>query len=467
MQSPGPYRTVRKTRPEAACHRGIGRQPGSERGSLLLAAMLFAIGLAIVLGSYLTLGRTTLKVAHRSYFANDATNLAEAGLEKALYCFNQMNAGTAAATAWTGWTLAGSNAMITLPTFNRDQHAVGIVKVYVTGYDGTAATPGIISQAVLTPFDGGAPIIKTVKLALKSIGTTVNGVVALGGLTLKDNTFVDSFNSNPSGSPTGPWSAYASNSAKAKVAVVVLAGSITAMDSSKIKGDLKLGTGVAAPPTNDYTGTLTTDFKATFPMPAYPTAAGVSRSYNLGGSIPSKLPRTGDQPAADGRYYYFCSGTTIGNVAITAGNDVTIVGTNTGMSAGFSVGSQATCKIYMDKTVSLGTGKTINSTNWAGALEIYTTTTGTCSFASNSRITAVFFAPSANISASGSGGAGALTGSFVANTITLADQMAIHFDEALAGASGSGGGWKGNGWLELQTAADRATVAALTGNFLR
>jgi hypothetical protein len=440
----------------------------SERGSLLLAALLFAIGLAIVLGSYLALGRTTLKVAHRSYFANDATNLAEAGLEEALYCFNQMNAGTLAATAWTGWTLSGSNAMMTLPTFNRDQHAVGIVKVYVTGYDGTVAAPGIISQAVLTPFDGGAPIIKTVQLALKNVGTTVNGVVALGGMTLKDNTFVDSFNSNPSNSPTGPWSAYASNSAKAKAAVVVLAGSFTAMDSSKIKGDLKLGTGVAAPPTNDYTGTLSTNFKATFPMPVYPTAASVSRSYNLGGSIPVKLPRTGDLPAADGRYYYFCTGATIGNVAITAGNDVTLVGTNTGMSAGFAVGSQATCQIYIDKTVSLGTGKTINNTNWAGALEIYTTTTGTCSFDSNSRITAVFFAPSAKISASGSGGAGALTGSFVAGTITLADQMAIHFDEALAGASSSGGGgWKGSGWLELQTAADRATVAALTGNFLR
>ncbi len=54
-----------------------GRLPG-ERGSMLLTAMLFSIGIALVLGSYLALSLTSLKVAHRTYFANDAANLAEA-----------------------------------------------------------------------------------------------------------------------------------------------------------------------------------------------------------------------------------------------------------------------------------------------------------------------------------------------------------------------------------------------------
>ncbi|HTL66541.1 MAG TPA: hypothetical protein VL200_02665 [Lacunisphaera sp.] len=438
---------------------------GGERGSMLLAAMLFAAGLALVLGSYLALGRTTLQVAHRSYFANDAANLADAGLEEALYCFNQMAAGSAVGAVWTDWTIAGPNAMKTLPTFNRDQNAIGVVKVYVVGYDGSNPTPTVISQATLTPFDGGAPISKTVRITLKGGGAPVYGLVALHGLTLKNTSSADSFDSNPSKSPTGPWADYSAANATANTTVVVLDGSIS-IASGRIHGDLKLGATVSTPPSSDYTGSVTTNFSAAFPLPDYPTAGDVDQSYNLGSSLPAGLPRSGDVPAADGRYYYFCRNTTIGAVTISAGANVTIVGTNTGMGAGLVINGTGTCAIYIDKTVVLGTGRTINDTNWAGALHIFSSTTGTCSFASNSRITACLYAPNADISATGTGASGMLTGSFVADTITAANKMNFHFDEALRGA-GSGGTWAVTGWLELQSEADRATVAGLTNNFLR
>ena len=122
------------------------RRFSGERGSMLLTAMLFAAGIAIVLGSYLTLSRTSLKVAHRTFFAKDASNLAEAGLEEALYSFNLMATGTAAATAWSGWTFSGANAMRTLTPFNRDQNAIGVTKIYVKGYDGSDAAPYIIAR---------------------------------------------------------------------------------------------------------------------------------------------------------------------------------------------------------------------------------------------------------------------------------------------------------------------------------
>jgi len=122
------------------------RRLSDERGSLLLTAMLFAVGLAIVLGSYLSLSRTTLKLAYRISFAQDATNLAEAGLEEALYCFNLMGSGKSATTVWSDWTLKGADAMRTLPTFNLDQSAIGIVKVYVTDYAGSGGTSKVIAQ---------------------------------------------------------------------------------------------------------------------------------------------------------------------------------------------------------------------------------------------------------------------------------------------------------------------------------
>ena len=433
----------------------------SERGSLLIVALLFAAAISLVLVSYLELGHTSLKLAHRSYFANDATNLAEAGLEEALYCFNRMGAGVAPATAWLGWTFSGTNAMYTLPPFNRDQNAVGIVKVYVKGYDGSSAAPTVFSQAVITPFDGGAPIVKTLQISLK-LNLGAFGLVALNGLTLKNTTYADSFDSNPTNSPTGPWVAYSSGIAHSQATVFVRSGSIS-IGTGKIKGNLYLGTGVSSPPASKVTGTITTNYTQPFPMPAFPTAGSVSRSYNLGATIPATLPVAGHLPAADGRYYYFCSGATIGSTTITSGKNVTIVGTNTSMTFGLTVQNLATCVIYMDKTVVLATNKTINSTNWAGALQVFTTTTGTCSFANNSQFAGCLFAPYATLTASGSGANGLLVGFFVAQTITTSNVMNFHYDEALQ----PGSAWSMTNWLELQSAADRATVAGLTNNFLR
>src|SRR5690349_12491951 len=120
------------------------------RGSVLVTTLLIATVLGIGIVGYLMLSRTALKLSHRTLFVNDASNLAEAGLEEALYCFNQTNAGLAPATAWSGWTLSGTTARRILPQFNRDQSGVGTVKVFVNDYDG-ATNPYVVSQATITP----------------------------------------------------------------------------------------------------------------------------------------------------------------------------------------------------------------------------------------------------------------------------------------------------------------------------
>lgn len=433
---------------------------------MLLTAMLFAAGLAVVLGSYLALSRTTLKVAHRTFFANDATNLAEAGVEEALYCFNQMAAGTAVATAWSGWTFSGANAMRTLTPFNRDQNAVGVTKIYVKGYNGTDAAPYVVSQAVVTPFDGGAPVIKTVHLVIRRNAATVgHGIVALNGLTMSSATFADSFISNTLGTPLGPWLPYTSLLSRSNASVVVLGGTFS-IGTGKIKGNLYLGSGVVAPPAADVTGTITTNYTASFPLPTYPTAASVSQSYNLGSTIPLLLPRLGDAAAADGRYYYFCNNTTIGTVSIAAGRDVTLVGTNTGMNSGLSIQLGATCYIYMDGTLTLNKGNDINNVSWAGALKIFSSTSGTCSIGNKSQLVGCLYIPNATLNLSGKDATSMVVGSFVARTINASGSMDFHYDESLQPAVMTTS-YDVTRWLDFQSAADRATVSGLTGGYLR
>ncbi len=406
------------------------RLPSSrERGSLLLVAMLMATAIALVLGSYLKLSSNALKVAHRTFFARDANNLAEAGLEEAIYRLNLMAAGTVAATAWSGWTLTGTNATYTLPSFNRNQNAVGVVKVYVAGYDGSDTTPTVYSQAVVTPFDGSPPIIKTLQISLAGSSPTANlGLVVLNTGELADSCFANSFNSNPSNSPTGPWLNYSSSIATTDLAVGILAGTATFGPTAKIYGNLYLGAGVTAPSSSKYTGTLSTNYSATYPLPTYPTTASVSQYYSVGSSLASTLPVSGHLPASDGRYYYFCSGETIKNISITAGNHVTIVGSGgTKLEDGVTIPSSSSCYIYMDGTLQLNSSGFSNS-SWAGALRIYTSTTSNCKIEDINKTVACFYAPYAYLEIKRGG---EFMGGLVVKKLKLSGGADYHYDKAL------------------------------------
>ncbi len=442
-----------------------------ERGSMLLTAMLFSIGIAIVLGSYLNLSRTTLKVAHRTFFANDAANLAEAGVEEALYCFNQMAAGTAPATAWSGWTIVATNAMLTLPTFNRDQNAIAVVKVYVKGYDGSDAAPYIMAQAVVTPFDGGKPVIRTLHLAMRRhAGTLGHGLVSMigpavaNGLTLSNATYADSYVSNPTSSPTGPWLVYPAGGARNNASVVVLDGTVTIAAAALVKGNLYLGAGVVPPLPARVTGTITPNYTLTIPVTAAPTAAGVSQSYNLAAAIPLTLPRAGDLPAADGRYYYITTAS-VRNFTVAANSHVTIVGSSTmAVTAAFPVTLPITSTLHVYVTGAFTiSGTNLNAAGYAGALRIYTTTASTCTIGNNSQVVAWIHAPNALLQATGNTATDTVNGCFLANRITAANLVEYHFDESLPVYAT----YDMTRYMDFQSAADRATVPALTGGYLQ
>lgn len=442
----------------------IRARPRHERGGVLVTALLLAIVIGAGLVGYLRLSRTSLSLAQRGFFANDARNLAEAGLEEGIYHLNLLAAGTAPATVWSNWTISGANAMRTLPPFNRDQRAVGIVRLHVQGHDGNA--PIVHSQAVVTPFDGSAPVVKTLRISLTFVrGVAAHGLVAISGLNLKGRTIADSFNSNPTGSATGPWRPYSSAIARARTSVVVQSGAIS-IGSGKIYGDVYLGPGVASPGATEVTGSVVTNYRADFPMPPYPTPASVSQSYSVDSALPPTLPVAGHLPAADGRYYYFCRNTTIGTVTIAAGRDVTIVGTSTSLGPGLTIAAGGSCFIYMDGSVNLSKGTDLNHSGWAGALQIFTTTRGECTMSNNSQIAACLYAPYATLTAQGGSSAGMLMGYYVANTISTSGSMDFHYDESFRSTAAGTGTWSVTEWRELQSAADRDAARTATSHFL-
>lgn len=191
-----------------------GRQsfPKERRGSAMLAALCLATVFAISLSSYLALCYESLYISERNVMTTfRGDELAEAGVEQALYCVNN--------NAWSGWTLAGSTQFATMTMtssglstsvgatpLNFGNGVTGTVNVSVSNYN---TAPSIASQSTLsipTPYGAGSSTQITAGSMTYSSpagsGTTsaaplfVNAVAATdGAVRFQSAGSVDSYNS--------------------------------------------------------------------------------------------------------------------------------------------------------------------------------------------------------------------------------------------------------------------------------
>ena len=90
-------------------------------GAALLAALCFSTILAISLASYLTLCYRTLELSSRSMQNTQAVELAETGMEEAIWALNKND--------WSLWTIAGTTATRTITGFTFDNHVTGSVEL--------------------------------------------------------------------------------------------------------------------------------------------------------------------------------------------------------------------------------------------------------------------------------------------------------------------------------------------------
>ena len=505
--------------------------PAPRRGSVLIVAMLIATIIGISLVSYIKLTTTSLKLAHRTFFAIQADNLVEAGLEEAVYRFNQMGSGTFVATVWSttnGWTTdttkiaavfltsggsgytsapsvsfgggggsgvtatatisggvvnsvkitnrgsgyafsptvsfsggggsgaaattTNTSATRTLSTFNLDANATGTVKIFVAGYDGNCTTPLVVAKATITPSEG-PPIVKITEVSLHFNGMFGNGLLAKNGITWNGRPMADSWDSGASSNPSGPFITYAAGTHNANNRVASLFGTVNLGALGVIKGTLSLGSTATYTGSNTITGgSPSRNFTFNFAMPAYPITSSLDRYYTLAGATPTTLPANLDLPnSADGRYYYFSTGSAITNTTIAAGKNVTIVGSGgTNVTGTINIPASATLKIYTDGTIN---GTYLNNA-WAGALQLYTSTTSGTTISGNANILACIYAPNSAITGNGGGNSGDFYGSVVGATVTSNGHMNFHYDESLKTIA-SGKPWSIKLWREMQSSAER------------
>lgn len=198
------------------------RRPSSvfadERGAVLLAALCFATVLAISLGSYITVCLRTLEMSSRSQHSTRTVELAELGLEDALWSMNK--------TDWASWTISGTTASKTLSGFSFGNGVTGSVALTVTNYNVTTGTR-TVSVAATATLANGTTIRRSLSGTAARAPLFVNAVAATTGsvkfTTAGTSSIIDSYDSllGPYTSQTPTYSAILSAGATTTAAATV------------------------------------------------------------------------------------------------------------------------------------------------------------------------------------------------------------------------------------------------------
>ena len=481
------------------------------RGGVLLTSLILMIVLGLILASHLALSRNALKLSNRAFYLNAALDIAETGLEQAIWSLNNANLGNA--SAWSGWTVASGNASRKFTNFGLGRGASGEVNVYVTGYQGAA--PVILAKGLVRVSSEVAPVEKWLRVTVANGGTATvpdttkslfaYGLLARESIYANGGAWMDSWKSDPDNNPATPSVRWSSGVALSNARVAVQSSTPGALwiDGADIFGTASVGSststglkmkdwdGQIGPRGSTFTGkyrvvpgSLAVDFKATYEKVEAPTnISSVQAAY--------VLPRNVSGPP----YYVSAEsigttgGTTVlqmgkmtveGAATLTIKGDVTLYMPTYGVETLKVAGSGkillekgATLKIVTPGNIKVE-GAGIANSGAPANVQIWSTTNGllngqTISLAGSAALNAILYAPDAALTLPGHTD---FSGAAVVRTASLTGSGAFHYDESLEKFTGgtkpaetTGGGVAGvvsiQSYEELNSPASRSGYLAV------
>jgi hypothetical protein len=474
--------------------------PRRDRGSLLIVTLMFAAIIAISITSYLKLALNASKMANRSFYLDQAQNLVDTGLEHAMWSLNNSsNWSGGGFSAWSGHTNQYQGTLPSASTyFTFSGNVKGQVKMWV---DNSTSTPHAVAKSTITLGDG-TTFVKMSEAYMQKRSYFANGLVARNTLTFNGNVSIDSWISHADTATTTDDVAYSTSVKRDSGKIASLrttVGSITvgnadvygyaAVGGNSIS-DISVGSTGRVGPWGVANGTIDTsrityDFTTNFPDVGSPSTGSVSTSYTLTAITgTTSLPRTNpgghitDNPAADGKYYYFVPSIDIAgsdNINIIAGASVVVIATQTTGTAIKAAGNSAinipatsALTMYTAGDVSITGNGVVNGTstvpNPTTSFQLFGTRTAAATVASgmqsmsikgNGYLSGIVYAPNADVVVTGNGDT---LGAVVANSVDMHGNGSFHYDESLANIASSDL-WAVSKWRELSTSTDRATYA--------
>jgi len=470
----------------------LRRKLNLQKGSLLIVAMILSAVIGVSLASYLQLSKTTLTLSNRAFYNHAAMNLAENGLEEAMYALHQYNQDSS--WPWAGWAKDGNNAWRLFPEAGTspalDKNASGIIRVCILDY--LTDNPTVVARSTIT-LNGAAsrPIEKWVKIDLKRTSPYTNGLVASQQIVFNGSgTTVDSWNSDPDDNRETPAIPYHSSR---RNPLATVGGTTVFVSNTKIYGYVKttkapvmaadgLIGDFATRPGSIKPTHLSTDFAADFPSVTNLPPRGKQILV-----LPPRLPAASDTPITiDGKptYCYYIERISLAgsaklqieapNVVVTVIDpiqSVTLEG-----NAQIAIDPGASLKLYAFGNISIAGNGAVNggateaTANPAENFQIWGTRTqqyferpdsGSApqpqqiSVRGNPALSVLVYAPYGNVTLRGT-----VMGSVLAHTITVEGNTVFHYDESLDNLR-TNEPFRVSQWHELSTAVDRSTYTAV------
>jgi hypothetical protein len=310
--------------------------PTSERGAAMLAALCLAMVFAISLSSYITLCYTSLKMSTRNLMNEHSAELAETGIEQALYAYNNGD--------WTNWNFSGN-----IYTVNMTMTASGLVAtsssptplnmgngttatVAITVDESNAGIVKVTSTGQVALPDGSTPVTFTMaydptqspthdpsnpSLQPMAAPLFVNAVAALtGNVTFSSAGTVDSYNSNIS---PGTYNAATNVGYSAVITSQnVTSATATVLLNNAVVNGYAVGFDSASPSTNNW---LSYSNSGRIIGPSTAPATSVDSTRILNSPLPYQPVYLENRPPWSGNLPAFAtSGSNVLNQTCTLGN---------------------------------------------------------------------------------------------------------------------------------------------------
>lgn len=396
----------------------------NKRSFVLITALLVSSILIAITVAYVSRVATEYKLMSKVYNSTAALDLAEAGIDRALWEINYNGSG------FSGWSTSidGSGSQTRSISVSGFQTASGLkigdysvtVTISADGMSGTATGIGYVPNAA--KFDEKRTI--TVKFLRSNFN---KAVLALNGITMSGQAKTDSYNSS-----VGP---YASQTPTQEGSIATN-GSITLGSSTYVNGDANPGASYpfsGVPPVSGSYGTLQAPFTVE-PIPSSVlTAAMASTNYDNITHDPKKEPVTGTSLNVSSDSY----------VTFGAG---TYYFTSINIAGQATVNPSGTVIIYVDGGNINISGQGVINTGAPSNLQIYSTGSS-INVSGQAALAAAIYAPSASVTLTGQE---QFYGAIVCGQNSDSGQAKIHYDLALANLTPVFANNRITSWQELQ-----------------
>ena len=435
------------------------------RGGLLITALLLCSIISLItLPSYIMLSKTALRQSQRAMFNVAVVDLAETGLEHAVWAQNNASSNP---SGWTGWSTAQEGSYYRNFTgFNFSGGVSGSVKVVVRAPN-TANSVAIARATII--LQDGQKIEKWVRSTLFRSGATMQGLVLSGSLSMNGGgTVVDSWRSVQNINTPNVATSYnnAPRGYNATVATISQStGSVSG--SGYFYGSVKVGAASGGVNFNGYPYPYSVDnnYTATAPSAVSMPAGGLDLTwgYKHNGTIgvagQSSMYQMSSLSMGDG-----------GNMTIEGNVVLLLKATSTSSTAALSINGGsvirlaegATLSIYTPGNISLNGSGFINSAA-AKNLKIFgtagSTATQTFQWTGSTSISGLVHAPNADISMTGGGSQ--FYGAMTARSVYI-ENGGLHFDESLYGFGATSSATVSvRSYEELETPTSQASFVPL------